>query len=61
MYICITESLCCVAEINTTLCINYTSIKKKKLDFPGSSVGKNPSGNLGDSPAQGRFHVPWSN
>ena len=25
--ICITESLCCTAEINTTLCINYTSIK----------------------------------
>ena len=30
MYICITESLCCTAEIRTTLYINYTSIKKKK-------------------------------
>ena len=26
-YICITESICCEAEINTTLYINYTSIK----------------------------------
>ena len=26
----ITESLCCIAEINTTLYINYTSIKFKK-------------------------------
>ena len=38
IYICITESLCCTAEINTTLSINYTSkqIKKKKtkLDQP---------------------------
>ena len=25
---CITESLCYIAEINTTLYINYTSIKK---------------------------------
>ena len=30
MYICITESLCCIAEINTTLQINYISIKKIK-------------------------------
>ena len=27
LYICITESLCCTAEINTTLYINYTPIK----------------------------------
>ena len=27
IYICITESLCCTAEINTTLQINYNSIK----------------------------------
>ena len=27
---CITESLCCTAELNTTLQINYTAIKKKK-------------------------------
>ena len=26
MYVCITESLCYTAEINTTLSINYTSI-----------------------------------
>ena len=33
-YLCITESLCCIAEIHTTLSINYTSIKKKKLVVP---------------------------
>ena len=27
--ICITESLCCIAEMNMTLYINYASIKKK--------------------------------
>ena len=27
IYMCITESLCCTAEINTTLYINYTSKK----------------------------------
>ena len=27
---CITESLCCTAEMNTTLSVNYTSAKKKK-------------------------------
>ena len=26
IYICITESICCTAEINTTLQISYTSI-----------------------------------
>ena len=35
---CITKSLCCAAKINTTLLINYTSIKftkkkKKTLTF----------------------------
>ena len=30
MHICITESLCCRAEINTTLHINYTLIKKER-------------------------------
>ena len=30
MYMCITESLCCTAEINTTLLINCTSIEKTK-------------------------------
>ena len=28
VYICINESLCYTAEINTTVLINYTSIKK---------------------------------
>lgn len=28
VYMCITELLCCVAKIRTTLYINYTSIKK---------------------------------
>ena len=32
IYICITESLCCTPETNTTLQINYTSIKKKKKE-----------------------------
>ena len=31
LYICITESLCHVAEINTTLSINYTAIKSLKI------------------------------
>ena len=30
VYMCITESLCCTAEMGTTLYINYTSIKKRK-------------------------------
>ena len=30
VYIHTTESLCCTAEINTTLQIDYTSIKKKE-------------------------------
>ena len=29
IYICITESLCCIPETNPILYINYTSIKKK--------------------------------
>ena len=29
IYVYTSESLCCTAEINTTLQINYTSIKKK--------------------------------
>ena len=29
-YMCITESLHCIAVINTALLINYTSIKKKR-------------------------------
>ena len=28
---CITELSCCIAEINTTLKVNYTSIKKNKI------------------------------
>ena len=30
-YMCITESLCCTAEMGTTLQISYTLIKKNKL------------------------------
>ena len=30
VYIYMTESLCCIAEINITLYINYTSIKNEK-------------------------------
>ena len=30
IYICVTELLCCTAEINTMLKITYTSISKKK-------------------------------
>ena len=30
VYICINESLCCTAVINTTLEFNYTSIKKNQ-------------------------------
>ena len=30
-YICITESLCCIADSNTTLSINYTKKKKRNL------------------------------
>ena len=29
--VCITESLCCTAKTNTTLFLNYTSIKKYKF------------------------------
>ena len=39
-YICITESLCCTEEINTTLSINYTSIKLKKQKPNWTSVFK---------------------
>ena len=31
IYICKSESFCCIFETNTTLKINYTSIKKKIL------------------------------
>ena len=38
--------------------------KKKKRDFPGGAVVKNPPANAGDtglSPGLGRSHVPRSN
>ena len=37
----ITESLCCTAEINTTLYFNYTSIKNKQnnAEFPIHEFG----------------------
>ena len=38
IYICKTKSFCYTPEINTTLYINYTSIKTKK-DNPGKSRG----------------------
>ena len=61
MYVYITESLCCTAEINKTLQINYTSIiffffLKRPRDFPGSPVVKTlPSnaGGVGSIPGQG--------
>ena len=31
MCICITQSLCCTSKTNTTLLINYTPIKNKKI------------------------------
>ena len=58
-HICITKSLCCTEEINTTLQINYSSIKKKKdkvhlfdplkIGFPDGSVGKESARNAGDT------------
>ena len=42
MYMCITESLCCTAEISTTLQINCTSIKQiKKNRHPLAPNPKN--------------------
>ena len=38
--------------------------QKKKRDFPGGAVVKNPPANAGDtgsSPGPGRSHMPWSN
>ena len=35
-YVCITESLCCTPETNTTLYFNYTSIKKRKKTIGNS-------------------------
>ena len=43
VYICITESLCQTAEINTTLQIDYTSINKSfKKGLTGHTRGKAP-------------------
>ena len=36
--------------------------KRKKEDFPGGPVIKNPPADAGDEgliPGQGRFHMPW--
>ena len=30
IYACVTESLCCIPETNTTLLINYTTIQKRR-------------------------------
>ena len=37
---CITKSLCCVAEINTALEINYNSIKSNKFYIEKQNKGK---------------------
>ena len=37
MHVSVTESLCCIAVINTTLYINCTSIKKKTHNFTSDS------------------------
>ena len=60
---CVTESLCCTAEINTTLYINYSSIINKlkilkgmSQDFPHHPVVKKPrfnAGDVGSIPGQG--------
>ena len=54
--ICITDSLCCMPEINTTLKVNYTLIKLKKfgLDCLLQSRPKGP-----DWTVCGMSH--WSN
>ena len=39
VYLCITGPLCCTAEINTTLYINYTSIKREKERKEGRREG----------------------
>ena len=44
VYICMTGSLCCTAEIGTTLQINYTLIKKmckKKIQHKFTGLKKN--------------------
>ena len=54
VYICIAESLCCTAQMNTTL-----------RDFPGGAVVKNPPSNAGDAGSipgrELRSHMPWGN
>ena len=66
VYVCVTESHCCTAVIDTTLKFNCALIKKKKLvsDFPGGSVNGNLPGNAGDTgliPGPGGVHMPWNN
>ena len=42
----------------------WNLIRRKKGEFPGGSVVKNPSANAGDtgsSPGPGRSHMPQSN
>ena len=43
MYVSVTESLCCIAVINTTLYINCTSIKKKHTISPAIPQSANIS------------------
>ena len=42
--LCITGSLCCIPEINTTLYINYIPIKISKKDKEGKSTEPNGQG-----------------
>ena len=38
-------------------------LKKKKMEFLGCTVDKNPPANAGDTgliPGLGKFHMPWS-
>ena len=46
MYVCVTESLCYAAVINTTLKINYTSIKKLNNFTRGSPISKCSNGTI---------------
>ncbi len=54
MYICMTGSLCCTAEIDRTTQINYNRfnknfLKTKKWEFPCGSVETNPTSNHEDA------------
>ena len=55
IYLCIIESLCCIAEINTTLQINYISIEKyinKKIGWSGVQKSYLLDNNLNGKPRE---------